>query len=185
MKSALEALLSHGTATKSSIAAGTEDQLFTSVKDFALACALLSAAKSSTHDLLSWIPRSLSLAANSALGDLSRPYTNCFGKRNAENVAELGVNSVIMASEMTRLVIELMPRVLPSLKDTIKESSIDKFDGGDEVSSASARVPVGHAIMAAYQFRWIVTQVHSDYTIFALLESDFIQYDLRFINRTG
>ncbi|KAL0003270.1 hypothetical protein SO802_017051, partial [Lithocarpus litseifolius] len=53
-----------------------------------------------------------------------------------------------------------MPEVLPSLKERIKESSIDKSDeGGDKVSAASARVPVGFAIVAAYQFRWFVTQV--------------------------
>lgn len=54
---------------------------------------------------------------------------------------------------------ELMREVLPLLKDRIKESSIDKSEDGDEVSAASARVPVGFAIVAAYQFRWFVTQV--------------------------
>lgn len=55
---------------------------------------------------------------------------------------------------------ELMPEVMPLLKERIKESSIDKSDeGGDEVSAASARVPVGFAIVAAYQFRWFATQV--------------------------
>lgn len=57
--------------------------------------------------------------------------------------------------------IELMPEVLPFLKDRIKESSIDKSDENDEFSAASARVPVGFAILAAYQFRWFVTQVGS------------------------
>lgn len=162
MKSALEALLSHGTAVNSSITTDTEDQLFTSIKDFTLACALLSASESSTHYLLSWIPRDLSVTASSALGDLSRAYTGCFGERNARILDELGVNSGIIASGVMRLVIELMPGVLPSLKDTIKDSSIDKSDDGDALSSASAGVPVGHAIVAAYQFRWFVTQVPSD-----------------------
>lgn len=54
---------------------------------------------------------------------------------------------------------DLMREVLPLLKDRIKESSIDKSEDGDEVSAASARVPVGFAIVAAYQFRWFVTQV--------------------------
>ena len=62
--------------------------------------------------------------------------------------------------EEQRLVVELMPEVMPLLKERIKESSIDKADeGGDEVSAASARVPVGFAIVAAYQFRWFATQV--------------------------
>ena len=53
-----------------------------------------------------------------------------------------------------------MPEVMPLLKERIKESSIDKADeGGDEVSAASARVPVAFAIVAAYQFRWFATQV--------------------------
>jgi hypothetical protein len=45
------------------------------------------------------------------------------------------------------------------LKERIKESSIDNSDEGHEVSAASARVPVGFAVVAAYQFRWVVTQV--------------------------
>lgn len=52
-----------------------------------------------------------------------------------------------------------MPEILPILKATIKESSIDKSDENDENLAASARVPVGFAILAAYQFRWFVTQV--------------------------
>ncbi|XP_031373006.1 uncharacterized protein At2g39910 isoform X4 [Punica granatum] len=156
VKSALEALLSRGAAIESSAIA--EDKLLTSIKDFALACALLSASESSTHDLLSWIPPTLSSTANSALGDLASAYVVCFGERNVKSLGELGVNIGIV-SEVKRLVIELMPLVLSSLKDTIKESSIDTSDDADGVSAASARVPVGHAIVAAFQFRWFVTQV--------------------------
>ncbi|KAK4773416.1 hypothetical protein SAY87_028435 [Trapa incisa] len=159
VKSALELLLSHCTVANSSVSTGTDDRLFTSIKDFTLACALLAAAESSSHDSLSWISRSLSLAASSALGDLSRVYISFFSERNEKILAELGVNSVVIPYEVTRLVIEFLPSVLPSLKNTIKEGLIDKLDDEGEVSSASARVPVGHAIMAAYQFRWIVTQV--------------------------
>ena len=54
---------------------------------------------------------------------------------------------------------ELVPEVLPLLKERIKESSIDKSDESDEFSAASARVPVGFAVLAAYQLRWFVTQV--------------------------
>jgi hypothetical protein len=57
------------------------------------------------------------------------------------------------------LLIELLPEVIPFLKERIKESSVDKSDECNEFSSASARVPVGFAILAAYQFRWFVTQV--------------------------
>lgn len=55
--------------------------------------------------------------------------------------------------------LELMPEVLPLLKERIQESSIDKSDESDEFSAASARVPVGFAILAAFQFRWFITQV--------------------------
>ena len=55
--------------------------------------------------------------------------------------------------EEKRLVIELMPKVLPLLKDGIKESSIDKSVDGDEISAAPARAPVGFAMMAAHHFR--------------------------------
>lgn len=58
-----------------------------------------------------------------------------------------------------RLLLELLPEVLPFLKDGIKESSIDKSDECDEFSAASARVPVGFAILAAHQLRWFITQV--------------------------
>lgn len=58
-----------------------------------------------------------------------------------------------------RLLLELVPDVLPFLKERIKESSIDKSDEYDEFSAASARVPVGFAILASFQFRWFVTQV--------------------------
>ncbi|KAJ6322682.1 hypothetical protein OIU77_012512 [Salix suchowensis] len=120
----------------------TETQLFNSIKDFTLACALLSSSQSSTHELLSWIPKNLAIEANSAFKELSNAYVGSD-----------------LVNEEKRLVIELLPEVLPLLKDAIKESSIDKSADGDEISAASARAPVGSAIVAAYQFRWFVTQV--------------------------
>ncbi|KAK7842948.1 uncharacterized protein CFP56_013235 [Quercus suber] len=113
-----------------------------SIKDFALACALLSSSHSSTHDLLSWIPENLSTSANSAFRELSKAYCVAFGERNAKRIAELGLDCGSVPEEQ-RLVVELMPEVMPLLKERIEESSIDKSDeGGDEVSAASARVPV-------------------------------------------
>ena len=73
-------------------------------------------------------------------------------------IGELGVDCGSVPEDK-RLVVELMPKVLPLLKERIKESSIDKSNDGDEVSAASARIPVGFAIVAAYQFKWFVTQV--------------------------
>jgi hypothetical protein len=70
----------------------------------------------------------------------------------------LGLNSNLVPSQK-RLLIELFPEVIPFLKERIKESSVDKSDECNEFSAASARVPVGFAILAAYQFRWFVTQV--------------------------
>lgn len=110
-----------------------------SVKDFALACALLSSSSSSAHELLSWIPENLSIAADAAFRELSGAYGDESG-----------------------WAVELMPQVLPLLKGTIEESSIDYGDETGEVFAASARVPVGFAIVAAYQFRWFVTQVEDD-----------------------
>lgn len=63
-------------------------------------------------------------------------------------------------SEEKRLVIEYMPQILPLLKDKIKESSIGT---ADDISAASAGVPVAYAIVAAYQLRWLVTQVDYPY----------------------
>ena len=64
-----------------------------------------------------------------------------------------------MMTEENRLVVELMPQVLPSLKDAIQESSVDKSDEANELSATSARTPVGFAIIAVSQFRWFVTKV--------------------------
>ena len=117
--------------------------------------------------MLSWIPKNLAIEANSAFNELSNAYAESdLGARNERRISELlGVMSGGdgdgdgLVNEEKRLVIELMPEVLPLLKDGIKESSIDKSADGDEISAASARAPVGSAIVAAYQFRWFVTQV--------------------------
>lgn len=57
-----------------------------------------------------------------------------------------------------RLVVELLPVVLPLIKDTIKESCVGGSDDGD-ISASSAKAPVGYAIIAAHQLCWFVTQV--------------------------
>lgn len=133
-----------------------DDQIRTSIRDFSLACALLSSAQSSTHELLSWIPQNLSAMAESAIRELSMiPFS---GRRTSKRIRELGIDCN-MIPEDKRLVVELIPEVLPLLKDKIKESCIDKSDDIEEFSAASARAPVGFAIVAAYQFRWFVTQV--------------------------
>ncbi|KAJ8763973.1 hypothetical protein K2173_004835 [Erythroxylum novogranatense] len=150
VKSLLQSLLSNGNPNPNV----SEKQLQYSIKDFGLACALLASSRSSTHELLSWIPEGLSVSAKSAFSDLSRAY--CASGLGTEELSGLECGLV---SEEKRLVVELMPEVLPLLKDRVKESSIDKSVDGDEVCAATARVPVGYAILAAYQFRWFVTQV--------------------------
>ena len=113
--------------------------------------------------MLSWIPKNLAIEANSAFKELSKAYVGSdLGGKNERRISELlGVvcGGDGLVNEEKRLVIELLPEVLPLLKDAIKESSIDKSADGDEISAASARAPVGSAIVAAYQFRWFVTQV--------------------------
>ncbi|GKB70955.1 armadillo-like helical domain-containing protein [Tanacetum coccineum] len=103
--------------------------------NFILLCAALcSSQTSSTYDQLTWIPFSLSDAANAAFRELRKGYFEDEGKD---------------------LVVDMMVKVLGVVKMRIKESGI----GEDEGDANSARVPVVYAIVAAYQFKWLVTQV--------------------------
>ncbi|CAN1257170.1 Uncharacterized protein At2g39910 [Linum perenne] len=136
-KSVLESLLRKPPAGSTAV---TEPQFRESIRNLALASALLAASQSSVHELLSWIPRELADAAAAAFQSLSVVYCERYGKS---------------------LVVDLAPEVLLPLKDKVKESSIDKGNDGDEFSAASARAPVGFAILAAYQLRWFVTQIDS------------------------
>lgn len=111
------------------------------IRDFSLCCALLSSSNTSNSIYVSWIPKELSTAADSAFRALSESIYRDSGW------------------EEKNLVIELIPEVLPLLKDTIKQSSVDGSEEGDEISAASARAPLAYAIVAAYQLRWFVTQV--------------------------
>ncbi|KAI4299464.1 hypothetical protein L6164_032924 [Bauhinia variegata] len=156
VKAILESLLPSKTTTPNS-------PNHSSIKDFALACALLSSSsfKPLTHDysdLLSWIPNHVSRLASSTFFELSKAYLTVFDDRNATKIGELGLKCDLIPQEK-RLMLELMPEVLSILKERIKESSIDKSNEGDEFSAASTRAPVGFAVVAAYQFRWFITQV--------------------------
>ncbi|KAI3911143.1 hypothetical protein MKW92_047082 [Papaver armeniacum] len=115
------------------------------IKDFCLCCALLASIDTvqNISPLLSWIPKELRVLAKQALSELP-------GIQFSELRNELGLKKLVM---------ELITEVLPELKGVMKESSIDYTDDGDEFSAASARTPVAYAIVAAYQFRWFVTQV--------------------------
>lgn len=115
------------------------------IRDFSLCCALLASSTSSTSPYVNWIPGTLSVAAVSAFRALSEAI---YGESD-DNL-----------SLQKKLVIELMPEVIPLIKNTIKESSVGGgSDGGDEIYAASARVPLAHAVVAAYQLRWFVSQV--------------------------
>lgn len=83
-----------------------------------------------------WITKDLILTAKSAFYELSK---------------------AISVESERELFVELMPEVLPGLKGVIKESSIDTEQ--EEIVPTSAQVPVAHAIVAAHQFRWLVSQV--------------------------
>ncbi|KAH7537506.1 hypothetical protein FEM48_Zijuj03G0100100 [Ziziphus jujuba var. spinosa] len=159
VKSVLQPLLLHKPSPQNPNFGGDDDdQIRSSIINFSLACALISSSQSSTHDLLSWIPKHLSAAADSAFRQLSVAYSVSCGERSKKKIGELGINFGLLPDEK-RLVVELVPEVLPLLKDAIKQSSIDKSDECNEFSAATARMPVGFAMVAANQFRWFVTQI--------------------------
>ncbi|WCJ19759.1 ARM repeat superfamily protein [Euphorbia peplus] len=138
----------------------TETHLQNSIKDFTLACSLLSSSLNTTHELLSWIPNELCVLASSAFEEFSRAYCGSgFGERNGRRVSEMFGLDCCLVSEERRLGVEVLPEVLPLLKEGIKESCVDKGVDGDEGNAGSGRCSVGFAIVAAYQFRWFVTQV--------------------------
>ncbi|KAG0466988.1 hypothetical protein HPP92_018568 [Vanilla planifolia] len=106
------------------------------IKDFCLCCSALASSEGVESPSVYWIPKDLSLLARSVLGEFS-----------------------LLASFSTEheMVAELMAEVLPELKAVVKETCIDPDN--EEFVSGSKRAPVVHAIVAAHQFRWLVTQV--------------------------
>ncbi|XP_010262731.1 PREDICTED: uncharacterized protein At2g39910 isoform X2 [Nelumbo nucifera] len=156
IKSVLESLLPN--KVTSSNLETTEEEIRREIRDFCLCCAALTSAQVESGDLLSWIPRQLSAAAKATVEQLSRDYFRDLDENKLGRIREIGVDFASVPDER-KLVVELMPEVIPLLKGTIKESSIDATDDGDEIYAASARTPVAYAIIAAYQFRWFVTQV--------------------------
>ncbi|XP_074308178.1 uncharacterized protein At2g39910 [Silene latifolia] len=117
--------------------------------DFALCCAFLSSSNNSNSPYINWVTPQLSNAAISAFRALSKAIF----AENDDSDANLSLEQ--------RLVIELLPKVLPLVKDKIKESSISGASEGDEISAASSRAPLGYAVVAAYQLRCFITQVES------------------------
>ncbi|MCD7449828.1 hypothetical protein HAX54_001744 [Datura stramonium] len=133
------------------------------ITDFSLCCAALASASESTYNQLFWVPNSLSLAAASAFKDLSKSYAAMpAGNHDLIKFGKLDIDFKSLPIDKI-LAIHLIPQLLPLLKDTIKQSAIDKSIDGHEISAASARVPVAYAILAAYQFRWFISQVDYPY----------------------
>ena len=160
VKSMLESLLPRKTSISNRTEGRriTEDQIQCEIKDFSLCCAALASAKGSNHASLSWIPKDLSVTAVSAFEELSKAFSANLNAGKSTRIVELGVDCSLVSDDK-KLVVELMPLVMPLLKSSIKESSIDHLDDCDEVSAASARAPLAYAVVAAYQLRWFVTQV--------------------------
>ncbi|KAJ4969722.1 hypothetical protein NE237_002821 [Protea cynaroides] len=156
VKSILESLLPD--KNSSLVPETSEGEIQREIRDFCLCCAALASAEVEIGDLMSWIPRELSAAAEAAVAELSRVLSSGMDGKKFGRVAGLGVDFALVPDER-KLVVELMPQVLPLLKGIIKESSIDSTNDCDEISAASARTPVAYAIVAAHQFRWFLTQV--------------------------
>ncbi|KAG9160776.1 hypothetical protein Leryth_008608 [Lithospermum erythrorhizon] len=132
----------------------SQNQLKFKIVDFSLCCAALASASSASYSQLCWVPNSLSEKAVLAFKKLSDAYFSVFQENCFVGFGEFGV----LGNEK-KLVIELLPKVLILIKQKIKESSIDTSDDADRISAASARVPVAFAILAAYQFKWFITQI--------------------------
>ncbi|KAL0303810.1 UNVERIFIED_CONTAM: hypothetical protein Sradi_6249100 [Sesamum radiatum] len=142
----------------------SEAEIRIKVKNFALCCAALASSSNSTSIHLSWVPDSLSGSAVAAFKEFAQAYYDDFMHSNClMKVGELELDFGGVVESEKKLVIELMPEILPLLKSNITESAIDASDDGDGISAASARAPVAYAILAAYQFRWFVTQVDAPY----------------------
>lgn len=88
-----------------------------------LALAFLISSRSSNHESLTWIHEHISVTVESLFHAIANEY------------------GTILAG--------LLPEVVPLLKERIKESSIDIDNDTDQVTAASAMVPIGHAISAA------------------------------------
>ncbi|CAK9135719.1 unnamed protein product [Ilex paraguariensis] len=160
IKSLLVSLLSPGKSLSNPNISETEIDI--KIRDFSLCCAALASSEASTYEQLSWIPNSVPELASSSFRELSKAFSGSLNAKPLTKFSELGLDFELVPDEK-KLLIELMPQVLPLLKDRIKESSIDKSKDTDEISAATARVPVAYAVVAAYQFRWFVTQIKYPY----------------------
>ncbi|XXG51595.1 hypothetical protein AAC387_Pa03g0128 [Persea americana] len=136
------------------------DALRIKVRDFSLCCAALASAEDGSSPVISWVPRNLSVSAKSAFSELSQAVFCDLDGDFSRRIGDLDADLRFALNEC-KLAVWLMPDVLPLLKGVIKESAVDPAE--DEFYAASARVPVVSAVLAAFQFRWLVTQVGYPY----------------------
>ncbi|KAH7688124.1 Armadillo-like helical-containing protein [Dioscorea alata] len=129
VKSLLEGLLRH-------LDQVPEDEFRLEIRDFILCCAAMAASEGVESPAVYWVPAELANAARSALREMA---------------VAVGLNSE------REMVAEMIPEVVVQLKGVIKESCVDPESV--EVVAASAKAPVAYAVLAAHQFRWLVSQI--------------------------
>ncbi|XP_020523657.1 uncharacterized protein At2g39910 isoform X2 [Amborella trichopoda] len=120
--------------------------------DFCLCCAALASASDDRGTTMSWVPMKLSEEAAMAIKELSG---SILGEPWENGSMEMDFGAI---DKGERLMVALMPRIMPILKGSIKETSIDTNE--DMVEAACARAPKEYAIVAAHQLRWWVKQVN-------------------------
>uniref|UniRef100_A0A0E0LF20 Uncharacterized protein n=1 Tax=Oryza punctata TaxID=4537 RepID=A0A0E0LF20_ORYPU len=101
--------------------------------DLLLFCAAARAA-SPEYPALHWVPVALSDAAAAAMEEMAV----------AGGWGDVG-----------EMVVGMMPEVVPPLKDVVKATCVDTED--EEIGKV--KPPKEHAVVAAHQFRWLVSQV--------------------------
>ncbi|KAL6603219.1 hypothetical protein ACP70R_043580 [Stipagrostis hirtigluma subsp. patula] len=102
--------------------------------DLLLFCAAVGAASPETP-ALHWIPAGLAGAAAAAVEEMA---------------AAGGWGGV------GEMVVGMMPEVVPPLKNVVKDTCVDADN--DEIGTV--KPPKEHAVVAAHQFRWLVSQVN-------------------------
>ncbi|XP_078175734.1 ARM repeat superfamily protein isoform X2 [Carex rostrata] len=129
IKSLLQSLLSSNSASCSN---SNKEQ----IKNFFLCLATIASASDLRDSpTLCWITTDLTLSAKSAL----------------QQFCEAG-----LYGSVGEMVADLFGEIVPDLKRVIKETCVDTEN---EEELVSANVPVGYSIVAAHQFRWMVSQV--------------------------
>ncbi|KAL5223531.1 hypothetical protein ABZP36_010170 [Zizania latifolia] len=129
IKSLLASVLPSPSSQQPPPAGGTRKE----AADLLLFCAAARAA-SPEHPALHWVPVALSDAAAASMEEMAA----------AGGWGDAG-----------EMVGAMMPEVVPPLKDVVKSTCLDTEN--EEIGMA--KPPKEHAIVAAHQFRWLVSQV--------------------------